>query len=584
MRVCSYVFISLLTTHLLYGRVPERWILVNNGQARAVIVRSEQDSIAAGRIAAELNKYALVTERETAIGDPRPIVILVGTLSSNPLLAEVAARIGIAGKIAELPSDGYLIRTVRAGGRRYLLCAGGGSTGAIYAASDIKNFYLEIEGRSVKLPPVDRVETPKLRYRWFWNWDVRTNWDLLNHDDVYHKMVIKSDSIRPNFKSPDSYLTNMKMVVDYMSEHKLNGLIVWGFLRDNHGGVTTAKELCRYARKRGVEIIPGVNIDRLYGGIYHEGDHPYNLETWLKKHPELRAIDRDGNEMPNALCAQKPANRVWIKQAIQWLYENFEIGGVNLEFSEHDVCYTRDCIRAREQMPGGDPPFYKDLARIMPFVIGEVQNAGPKSTITYATYGPFESTMDESSAVRLLPKYAIAQWTLTRMFYDLTAPLRNWKTGINWPEGLRPPTSRNIGYLQWGSTFTSQEKAFLNEPFRRAISKVARHEFEGIVTYGEESPTYPNVELNYLSFSEFAFNPEMSLEEFLDNRLAPLYGGPRAARIAWDLSIQIGDVRRGQKAANKAELMRMAYEGMRSADYQGHERWNKMISFIRDLI
>ena len=73
-----------------------------------------------------------------------------------------------------------------------------------------------------------------------------------------------------------------------MSRNRIPAVVVYGMFRDSHGGVEAAQALCRYANERGVRILPGVAINA-YGGIYREGDHPFNLATWLRKHPELSA-------------------------------------------------------------------------------------------------------------------------------------------------------------------------------------------------------------------------------------------------------------------------------------------------------
>ncbi len=52
-----------------------------------------------------------------------------------------------------------------------------------------------------------------------------------------------------------------------------------------HGGAKAARDLCLYARDRGVGILPGVGLCS-YGGYYFEGDHPFNLDTYLRRHPE----------------------------------------------------------------------------------------------------------------------------------------------------------------------------------------------------------------------------------------------------------------------------------------------------------
>jgi hypothetical protein len=126
-----------------------------------------------------------------------------------------------------------------------------------------------------------------------------------------------------------------------MSEHRLNGLIIWGFLRDNHGGIQAAQELCRYANERGVKIIPGVNIDRNYGGFYHEGDHEFNMETRAQKYPHLRSMDENGKYLPRTLCAEKGENRDWLRRGIRWLFDTFPSGGIS-RLQDHRT-HNRNC-------------------------------------------------------------------------------------------------------------------------------------------------------------------------------------------------------------------------------------------------
>ena len=63
-----------------------------------------------------------------------------------------------------------------------------------------------------------------------------------------------------------------------MAEYGLNGLIIWGFIRDSHGGVAASRELCRYAAERGVRVLPGVGTSG-YAGYVFEGNHRYNAHT-----------------------------------------------------------------------------------------------------------------------------------------------------------------------------------------------------------------------------------------------------------------------------------------------------------------
>ncbi len=42
-------------------------------------------------------------------------------------------------------------------------------------------------------------------------------------------------------------LPTRELTKDFMADHKFNGLIIWGFLRDTHGGIKASKELCRFS-------------------------------------------------------------------------------------------------------------------------------------------------------------------------------------------------------------------------------------------------------------------------------------------------------------------------------------------------
>ena len=81
--------------------------------------------------------------------------------------------------------------------------------------------------------------------------------------------------------------------VDFCSRNRIAAIVIYGFLRDPHGGIEAAQELCRYATERGVRILPGIAIGS-YGGCYWEGEHRYNLATWLKANPEHAATLEKG--------------------------------------------------------------------------------------------------------------------------------------------------------------------------------------------------------------------------------------------------------------------------------------------------
>lgn len=582
-------FVWLFAAALLQG---QPLTLVKAGQARVAVIHGAGDEYAAGRLVAAFRRYAPVLPAASSAA----VTLYLGTLSSNPQLAAAAAALGCRDQIAGLPPEGYLMRSGHQDGREVILLAGGDRTGAIYAAADFRLYHLQASGNTVTAAPVNLVEIPKMKYRWFWNWDTRTNWDLLDHDAVYEPFdrLPRTESVRAWFKRPEAFLNNMKLVVDYMSDHKLNGLILWGFLRDNHGGVEAARALCAYANERGVRIIPGVGIDRHYGGFYHEGKHEFNLETRAAARPELRSMDKNGQAEPRTLCLELAANRDWLRRGFEWLYRTFPIGGVNIEFAEHSTCYNPACVAARRKQPGADTDFAKDLARIAPYVIGLAHRQDPKSWISYVTYGGFTEEMRAQPPLHVsaVPDYAICQWTLTNMLVDLVPPRGQahgprWAEGLApaaWPEGLRPPTRHSLGYLHWNAFYTKTQKGFFVDAYREAARRAWRHGFEGLDTYGEESPDFPNVELSYLAFAEFTFNPDLTEADFLRRRVAPLYGGEKAARLVLEIASRVGPVRIGQTPPDLPGIVELAYRGRRAAPDTAKERWDRMIHYLENIL
>src|SRR5262249_37880267 len=187
------------------------------------------------------------------------LVILVGSRSSNRHLAELLEKEPMGQK---LQSEGFLLKTMP-GSPSVLLLAGADRVGAICAVTELIDFYLGTNGQEAWVQSLSVVENPGLKYRIFWTWDHSTNWALGTEG------LQENGAENPYMKPPEAFLRDYKKVVDYMSDHKLNGLIIWGFLRDKHGGVKSAQELVQYAHERGVRILPGIGSSG-FGGFFFE--------------------------------------------------------------------------------------------------------------------------------------------------------------------------------------------------------------------------------------------------------------------------------------------------------------------------
>lgn len=112
---------------------------------------------------------------------------------------------------------------------------------------------------------LDRPTKSALPASYFWTWDHSANWVL---DDPG---IQTSGCYNAYFKQPDTYVEDYRRLTDLSAGLGIRGIVVWGFLRDSHGGVEYAKHVAAYGASRGVAIMPGVGTT-WYGGIYYEGD------------------------------------------------------------------------------------------------------------------------------------------------------------------------------------------------------------------------------------------------------------------------------------------------------------------------
>jgi len=365
-------------------------------------------------------------------------------------------------------------------------------------------------------------DNSQLKYRLLWTWD---------------RWIAK--------RNEKSFLTNYKKLIDFMSRVGLNGLIIWGFLDDKHGGKRAAQEICLYGKEKNVRIIPGIGIYS-YGGVWCRGNHKYNLDTYIKKYPERGAIfpkdskysSPDDIPLPEGIpraiaCPSKKENFEWMKEGIIWLCKNFDIGGINFETGDNGICCCRECKNIRNRKDRQNYSFY-DMGRILPEFCKIVHQCLPDAWIIYATYTnywtPSKTLLNQ---LKKIPEYSIAQWNLTS-FHDLYYPHKE-----------KPPTKHNIGMCKYiGSshfnilyTPTYPEYSYRGfHPFIKSIStfcKTAKKEgLEGVVAQGSGLPTMPDNEINYIALSKFSITPKMKIKEFIENEVSKYYGKSIANEVS----------------------------------------------------
>ena len=546
------------------------------------IIYGEEDEFAANLLLRFLKPHLTDLKTVPAQGSKArrdDLVIYVGSFDKNPPSAKAFKSLGYSLNWDALTEGSFLLKTFRKEGKTTIFVTGKDRLGTLYAAQDLKNYYLRIEMGRVLLNELNLAERAQLKYRWLRILDTPRNWQTSEPGPSSNAEVIGS-------LKADTGLAELKAIVEYMSARRLNGLTLWGFPGGPESGVAGAQELCRYANERGVRVLPRIGLTGSEG-LFSEGDHAFNLRAWANAHPELCALDKTGAVVNGTLCPEKIQNRQRYREGLQWLFQNVRVGGVSLELEPFFVCHSEDCRQARKMMGGRDPDYSKDLARFAAFVAEEVQKLDPKAWVTYAAGTGFDVDSIQSSATgrmpvgqqaafppefaKKIPEPAVAQWDLRPML----------KAGV-WPSPFKAPIKHSLGLLDLGAGPVATRP----EIYWRRMENVTHHtissNLEGLAIPAERAPDNPATELNYLIFSELAFNPAADVHEFFRFKLSRLYGGEDAARRLSKI-LQLLEDETGMLASNYDEALGLAKQTAAVSDRNGKERWTRLIEYIQAL-
>jgi hypothetical protein len=430
---------------------------------------------------------------------------------------------------------------------------GGPFSGVIYGAEELITRGGTDPGR-VTLPAAPVSQAPGLTYRTFWTWDHSTNWEL---SQVGQQEI---GVFNPYGKPPGGFLRDYQRCVDFCSRNRIAAIVIYGFLRDPHGGIEAAQELCRYATERGVRILPGIAIGS-YGGCYWEGDHRFNLATWLRADPQHAATLEKGvgfqiadlafplsfpkSDYTLSACPSAPETMAWMEDGVAWLAETFDLGGINIEAGDYGVCGCDRCVarRANEAEAArrvddyGDSWSHTDMADNFPRLYRTAKAIKPDLWL-YSEI-QWDNLLDPVAheAQRRLPRGGIYQHTTNRTYWgriqrELTRA---------YVESL--PTQPNVLRCQFACQWNGDERSERYALNARVFSDMARlcgaRGLQGLTVWGEPSPYHATVELSYLAFARFSWDPTLTWERFLAEDVAALLGGLEAAeefvRIAEEL-------------------------------------------------
>jgi len=442
--------------------------------------------------------------------------------------------------------------------------------------------------------PIWKLDRPKpaLPNSYFWTWDHSTNWMW---DDPG---MLNFGCNNRYLKRPETYVEDYRRLTALAAGLGVRGFLIWGFLRDSHGGIEAAKRVADEAAAQGVAIMPGFGTT-WYGGAYYEGDHPYNIETFNKRYPEARSLDEKGNRQEHGVCPTHPAFVQWLQDGIRWVFKEFTAGGVNLENGDFVVCHCPRCRERQEQWPKDEPTFWLHQYLGYEPALHALQDQLKDKLVTWATYKGFVpggTDKQKQKAAYMecrrpalfdkLPADGLCQWTLTFMVRPAPLPLTKYLddgapqealSNDIWPADVKPPSARSVGFLHQGSQWYGHSRyQQIVSTIKEGCLRAYRAGLEGVSIHGEVSSMHVPWALNYLAFSHFIHWPEDSLRQFGRKTLGQVLGSPDEGEAfaellaAWDGRL-LSDAQKKDVEQRRQSLACSAAQGK---DLQRLRFWN----------
>ncbi len=339
-----------------------------------------------------------------------------------------------------------------------------------------------------------------------WCWDTRMTWD-----DEPEKIQLKmaaAEQLFPYAKSPVAFTVGFRRLIDYCAKNGIWGIVIWGFLRDAHGGIAAARELCLYARDHGVAVLPGVGLCA-YGGYYYDGDHPFNLKTYMQKYPERVSVateERGGREVRGVLDPSLPENQQWWRDGLEWMLENFAISGINYEMGDFMVNPSESAKAARAKLGFNADKNILDMVVATKALMQHAYTLLPDGNFMNALYRGYHQVAgfpDVPFVTAMHPK-TVWQYTLTGMVRQ-----------PEFPDGYGDvPLHRQYGYLHWFNASTKTMDKDYTADIARVFPGAHKLGYEFIGTYGELRADTVLADRNYRAQVVWAKNPSLKCDDF----------------------------------------------------------------------
>ncbi|WP_283133651.1 hypothetical protein [Rhizohabitans arisaemae] len=449
---------------------------------------------------------------------------------------------------AGMPEGGFRIEVPAEGG---ITLTGDPFAGLVYAARELTGLV-----RDGTLPTGTFQDEPGLPLRTLWTWDHSTNWD--------ERQLGKQEigALNPYGKPAEAFGADYRRLVDFCSRERIGGIVVYGLLRDAHGGVEAARELCEYAGARGVRIVAGVGINA-YGGVYFDGRHPYNLATWLRGRPDLAAelpkkvgfdisdygeLHFPASEYMMAACPSHPDNLAWNRDAIAWLLDTLPVGGINFETGDYGSCA---CARCTARTGGERTSWsYEAMRSVYPDLLETARRTGPAGTpLRHLVEVYWDNIFDLEAQKPLadLPDDVAYQYCVNRGYWQEN------RERLTAEHVSRLPHSVNVLRTHAGSQWNRQRHSWVPDLFADMASRSGAAGLRGLTIFAEPSAYHPTNEISYLAYARFSWNPTLSWDDFWREEVAPRFGGDAEATAFKDGAALLEDTVATPEALGRVE-------------------------------
>lgn len=303
----------------------------------------------------------------------------------------------------------------------------------------------------------------------------------------------------------DSFVRNYRRALDAASRYGVEAIVIWGFLRDDHGGVDAARAVCDYAADKGVAILPGVGIDD-YGGVYYQGTSPYALDTFIRAHPGSQARNQDGTPATHRWPPTDKTERLkacpsfsglieFYQESLQWLIETFHLAGFQIEQGDSGLCHCDQCLAKPRHVRRGIS--LSDAAERIGAVVAPALAANDKLVILSETYLGL-TRQDVEAVAPLLDAYP-EQVTLSWQLYDGPGARAKFKLDSD----VRSPRLHGNAALRTNNDLFGGE-ADDRANIRKVIEMSRKAGLDMTYLYGEYPDDWPVTRENYAAWSEAA--------------------------------------------------------------------------------